>query len=235
MIVHEVEQGTAQWYALRRGIVTASSAHKIITPAKGELSKQSRQFAYRLLVERLLNTTTETLSGQEWMTRGKELEPKAVTQFEITTDQATEPAGFVTTDDGTLGASPDRFLSGRSAGLEIKAPSPVVHIGYLLDGPGADYRPQCQMQLLVCEFERVEFYSYSDRMPPRHIVTHRDEPYLAAMRSALAQFNEQLLEMLERAKSLGVYQAYAEAATPTEVERAQDLDSVFRHELAIIE
>src|SRR5260221_4148831 len=157
MIVHDVEQGSAEWFALRRGIVTASVAAQVITPAKGLLSKSADKLAYRLIAERLLNITTETVENQEWMVRGRELEPMAVWHYEEVNGVKTERAGFVTTDDGLIGASPDRFIKGRCAGLAVQCPAPHTHVQYLLEGPGEDYRPQVQAQLLVCEFDYVDF------------------------------------------------------------------------------
>ena len=223
MIVHDVEQGSAEWFALRRGIVTASMAHQIITPAKGQLSKSADKLAYRLIAERLLNITTETVEGQEWMIRGREMEPRAVKHYEFVNEVETERAGFCTTDDGMVGASPDRFIKGRGAGLEVKCPAPHTHVQYLLEGPGEDYRPQVQCQLLVCEFDYVDFLTYHERMPARTLRTGRDEPYLALMRDVLEQFKNRLLVLTERARELGAFQAYAEARTPVEIERAHQL------------
>ena len=61
-------------------------------------------------------------------------------------------SGAVPSDDGRIGCSPDRTVmekGGRYSLVEIKCPAPWTHIGYLLDGPGADYRQQVQGQLLV--------------------------------------------------------------------------------------
>ncbi len=227
MKIIDCEQGSVEWYRARIGIPTASEFHQIVTPAKGLLSKSWRKYAYRLIAERLLNRPMESVEGQQWMERGKELEPKAAAQYEFVNDVALERIGFCTTDDGMLGASPDRIVRGEAAGVEIKCPSPAVHIGYLLDGPGDDYRPQVQGQLMVCEFDYVDFYSYSEVMPARVIRNGRDEPYIALLRDALDEFVVQLFMMMERAKELGVYQAYAEAATPTDIERAESLKAEF--------
>ena len=223
MKIIDVEQGSAEWYRARIGIPTASEFHQIVTPAKGLLSKSSTKYAYRLIAERLLNRPMESVEGQQWMERGKELEPKAAAQYEFVNDVELARVGFCTTDDGMIGASPDRIVKGQARGVEIKVPSPTVHIGYLLDGPGDDYRPQVQGQLWVCEFDAVDFYTYSDRMPARTIRTGRDEPYIALLRAALEEFNIRLLVLLERARELGVFQAYEEARTPVEIERAHQL------------
>jgi hypothetical protein len=218
-----VQQGSEAWIRARLGIPTASMFHEICTPVKGELSRSSIKYAYKLLAERLLNQSSEPLEQTEWMSRGKELEPVAANQYQFVQEVETRPAGFFTTDDGLLGASPDRVIIGKPAGLEIKCPAPWNHLAYLLDGPGADYRPQVQGQLLVCEWDFVDFYSYNERMPAALVRTGRDEPYQRLMRSALGEFIERLAQMEQRARSLGAFQAAAEAETPVDVARSTEL------------
>ena len=227
MKIIDCEQGSAEWYRARIGIPTASEFHNIVTPAKGLLSKSSTKYAYRLIAERLLNRPMESVEGQQWMERGKELEPKAAAQYEFVHDVELARIGFCTTDDGMIGASPDRVIKGKAAGVEIKCPSDAVHIGYLLDGPGDDYRPQVQGQLYVCEFDYVDFYPYHERMPARVIRTGRDELYIALLRHAIEEFNVRLLALLDRARELGVFQAYEQASTPLEVEHARELKAEF--------
>ncbi len=231
MRVFDCEQGSAEWFRARLGIPTASSFDKIVTPVTGKLSKSSVKYAYRLLAERLLNAPMETIEGQQWMERGKELEPLAANQYEFVNDAQLVRVGFITTDDGLIGASPDRLVKGKAVGVEIKCPAPHTHLGYLLDGHPVEYRPQVQGQLFVAELDRVDFYSYHPRMPPCAISTPRDEPYIKLLIEALNEFNERLFSMLERAKTLGAFQAYEEAATPTEVARAAQLGTALSEEI----
>lgn len=223
MIEHPVEAGSDAWRKLRMGIPTASSFDKIITPAKAELSASSRTYAYKLICERLLNAPTDTLDGIEWIEHGKAMEPFAIKQYEFVTDVATRPCGFFTTNDGLIGATPDRVIVGQPAGVEIKSPAPWTQLGYLLDGPGNAYRPQIQGQLFVCEFEWADLYGFHVRMPAARIRTVRDEPYIAKLRAALALFTEQLAEMTDRAQKLGVFQAYDAAVSVTDIDRAAQL------------
>src|SRR6476659_7528724 len=172
MKIHDVAQRSPEWHALRLGKPTASEFHKIITPKTGKLSAQARKFACRLIAERLLNEPLDLLGGIEAIERGKAMEPDAVAQYEFAEEVETQPVGFVTTDDGLVGASPDRLIVGASAGLEIKCPLLPTHIGYWLDGPGDGYRPQVQGQLWVAEFEWLDFYSYYPQMEPVRLRTH---------------------------------------------------------------
>lgn len=223
MKIHNVVQGSAEWFKCRMGIPTASCFDQIITPKTGKLSASAPKYAYRLIAEQLLNAPTETIEGVAWMDRGKELEPQAVRQYEFVYEVQTTPVGFITTDDGLIGASPDRLVIGAAVGLEIKCPAPHTHIGYLLAGHDDKYRPQVQGQILVCEFDHADFYSFHPRMPPCRLRTDRDEPYIALMKDALTQFNADLFDMLARARSLGVFQAFEAAATPEELEHAEAL------------
>lgn len=227
-IEHQVVQGSPAWFKLRQGRPTASSFEKIITPKTAQISKSSRKYAYQLLAERLLNQPTENNFRSDWTERGKELEPSAARQYGFMREVELREAGFFTTDDGLIGASPDRIVIGEPVGLEIKCCTPANHIGYLLDGTDENYKVQTQGQLLVCEFELVDLYCYSDRMPACTIRTARDEPYIALLSSALKSFNEQMAEMEERAKALGLFQAYEEAET----DAVAEIDGELRAELA---
>lgn len=233
MKIIDCQQGTPEWFRARMGIPTASNFHLICTPAKGDYSKSARGYQFRLLAERLLKAPTGSVEGQQWMERGKELEPMAAAKYEFVYETETVPVGFITTDDGLIGASPDRLIKGQAAGLEIKCPAPPTHLEYLFDGPGADYLPQVQGQLLVAEFERVEFFSYHDRMPHALFLTHRDEDYIKKLRGHLDRFNAEMFDLCEKAKTLGVFQAYEEAATPTDIERAGEIKQQILDEFGI--
>lgn len=219
MKIHNVEQGTPEWLKLRLGVPTASEFDKIITPKKAALSSQAGKYACKLIAEKLLNRPAQSLDGLQYIERGKELEPDAVAQYEFSNGVATDKVGFITTDDGLIGASPDRLLRGNKAGLEVKCPAAHTHMFYLLEGHDEAYTPQVQGQIYVAEFDYADFYSYHPRMPPAEIKTWRDAAYIMKLVAALDEFNDKLFAMIDRARSLGVFQAYEEVVTPIDAER----------------
>lgn len=212
-IFHNVVQGTPEWLIARLGLPTASEFCKIITPARGELSKSARCYAQQLVAETLMGEPLDTGIGNlEWVARGKLLEPQAVQQFEFGLDIETHQVGFITTDCGRIGCSPDRLIIGQNECLEIKCPSPQVHIGYLTDGPGLDHKVQLQGQLAVGEFAVCNFFSYHPQLPPAVYRVERDEPFITKMRAALAEFLDMRDDMLVRAKRSGFFNSRSEAA-----------------------
>ncbi len=214
MILHDVQQGSLEWLQLRLGIPTASEFHRIITAKTAEFSKQSRAYAIRLVTETVLNRSLETFTALEWMQRGQDLEPQAARAYEFREEIETTPVGFITTDDGLIGASPDRLI-GEVGLLEIKCPAPQTHLSYLVDGPGADYRPQVQGQLYVSERDYVDFWSYSPEMPGVLIRTGRDEPFIRKLEAALDQFLDMRDAILEQVRASGYFEERARLLTPT--------------------
>lgn len=213
MIIIDCEQGTPEWKAARLGIPTASEFKRIITASKGIISAGADKYAYGLIAETLLGEPLpEPPSNLFWLNRGREMEPLAIQQYEWSTDNETRKVGFIRSDDGSLGCSPDRLLVGVDIGLECKAPSAEVHMGYYLDGPGDDYRQQVQGSLLITGFECWDFYSYHPGLPEVRIRTYRDEDYIAKMRTALDAFLELRDRLLARALASGFYGAPAALA-----------------------
>lgn len=85
----------------------------------GEFSDESKNYAFRLAIERIsgqpLDEGFETYS----MKRGHELEPEARMEHEMRAGIFVERAGFVTTDDGIFGGSADGLI-GLEEGSEYK-------------------------------------------------------------------------------------------------------------------
>lgn len=214
----DVQQGSTEWLGLRLGIPTASEFHKIVTPT-GKFSEQSRAYAYRLVAEKLLNRSLESLDHIEAIQYGKSKEPEAVLAYEAIYEVETKPVGFVTSDDGRWGASPDRLIVGQNAGLEIKCPLPATMVGYMVDGAGPKYAPQVQGQMLIGELDKVQFYAYSPEMPHVLVETGRDEQYIRTLIAALERFSDMKDEMLARCRLLGMY---AERSRPMDA-----LDELF--------
>ncbi|MFN8994070.1 MAG: lambda exonuclease family protein [Pseudomonadota bacterium] len=187
MIIHDVEQGSAEWHALRAGIPTASEFDKILSPT-GKKSAQAEGYANRLLAELIVGGSVETWEGNVWTERGKELEQEAADFYEMSKGVTLKKVGFITDNERTMGASPDRLIEGGGL-LEIKCPSPHVHVAYLLKGEvDQGYNSQLQGQMLVTGEAWVDIVSYHPQMPPVIMRVKRDESYIKSLREALDEF-----------------------------------------------
>ena len=191
MIIYwEMEQQSPEWFEKRLGIPTASRFDKIITPA-GKASSQADDYANTLVAEWLMGAKVD-IDQNYWMQRGVELEPEAVAAYEFEHDMDTQTVGFVTTDDGWIGASPDRMV-GDDGIVEVKCPAPHTHIGYLLKNelPGG-YRAQVQGQLMVTERQWCDWISYHPDMPTVVVRVYRDEEYIEQLRILADKLTEQI-------------------------------------------
>lgn len=201
MILYDVKQGTQEWAQARMGIPTASNYHKILTPG-GKPSKQAKDYQRHLIAELVMGLPLDA-PKTSWMERGSEMESEAVCFYEFDREVAVQEVGFITDDAGRYGASPDRLI-GDDGLLEIKCPSPQVHVGYMLyEDVDADYRVQLQGQLFVAERDWTDICSYHPAMPPVIVRVVRDEEYIAKLKDALLEFCDSLDAEKERLRGLG--------------------------------
>ena len=222
MIHHAIEQRSQEWFLMRLGKPTASEFHKIVTP-KGELSKQASGYMCSLLAELMLGKPLDT-PQTEYMLRGTELEDGAIAAYEMVTGCETDRGGFVTTDDGMIGCSPDR-LCGKDGILEMKVPAPNTHVSYLLSSEDFRQEKRCQIQgeLYVCEREWVDLVSYHPEMPPVIVRCKRDDAYIKTLSTALSEFVDTLLAARVKLETLyGPFPQIAIAQPPPD----DDLDGL---------
>lgn len=186
-----MDQRSPEWFLARIGIPTASNFSKIIT-ASGAPSEQAQGYLCRLLAERIFGRSLEERVVTKWMAHGIAYEDDAAAEFERVTNEKLERVGFVTTDDGRWGCSPDRLVMGKNAAVEIKCPAPWTHVEYLLYGPGKNYKQQVQGQMLVGGYGMVYFFSYFPGMPPAMVETVRDDSFILKLEVALDVFSKNL-------------------------------------------
>lgn len=227
-IIHNVEQGEAAWQALRIGLPTASCFDQIITPKTGQLSKSSGKYMSLLIAEKLLNRQLTSLDNLDWIARGKELEPDAAKAYEFIEGVETKPVGFITTDDGLIGASPDRLIVGKAAGLELKCPAPQTHIGYMIEGFGLDYKAQVQGQMYVGELEYIDRCSYHPELPLYCERTERDDTFIELLADALAEFSDKLKMNYDRIKASGFFEERAAFKTAHETAYRDGIEEMIR-------
>ena len=192
MKIHDVQQGTPEWLELRLGVPTASELDQLIAPSTLQIRKGEMPASYiaRKLAERWLGRSVETASS--WaMEQGSILESEARPLLSIRLGVEIRTVGFVTTDDGLFGASPDGLLDDGS-GVEIKCPLPATHFRYLMSGEvPPDYALQCQGGMYATGAKRWTFMSYCRGAPPLIVEVARDERAQEAIEVAVQWFAEQ--------------------------------------------
>lgn len=202
MIEVPVTQNTEDWHRQRAGIPTASSAERLITPT-GKASSQADGYMYDLLAERIVANPYVPFKSF-WMERGQQEEKNAVKLYEFSRDVETLPCGFLMNDERTAGASPDRKLVGKKAGMEIKAPKPGLHLQYLCkDGEiWKDHKAQVQFQLWISGWDWMDLYSFHPELPPALVLTEPDLPYIRTLEDITLGFIDRLerkyVELIDR-------------------------------------
>lgn len=208
MKIHDVLQGSPEWFGLRAGLPTASEFEHLITPKTMKpcfdpktlkFSEASVKYRNRLLCEYVLGRTLDTGYQSPRMSEGNLFESEASNDFEFkfANGEDVTVVGFVTRDDGLVGCSPDRFV-GTKGILELKVNSPAVHMGYLLnpDSLRQEHRCQTQGQLYVCdEREWVATMSYCKILNSSVVIRSEREPvFQDALHKALWEFIADLQE-----------------------------------------
>lgn len=191
MKIHDVSQRTLDWAMLHVGIPTASGLHNLLTPEfeirKGEMF---RSYMYLKLAEYWRGEPVLELSTFS-IEQGEIVETEAKPFYALETNQKVSEVGFITTDDGTFGCSPDGLI-GADNGLEIKCPSAQVHVKYLVSGElPKEYAAQVHGSMFVTGFPRWTFLSYRRNFPPLILEVKRDNTIMEKIGEALREFRFQ--------------------------------------------
>lgn len=196
MKIHDVKQGSIEWLLLRSGIPTASEFHALVTPLwKVKTGEAPETYLHKKLAEWWTGAPLTTFYGAS-MEQGNVLEDEAIPWYELEFNQKINRVGFITTDDGKVGCSPDGLLDG--GGIEIKSPEAHTHVGYVLSGDlPKDYATQVQGAMYVTGGDWWRFVSYRRGFPKLVLKVERDEKAQEAIGEALARF----LEVFEDAKA----------------------------------
>jgi exodeoxyribonuclease (lambda-induced) len=143
VIHHQHEQGSPEWIAARRGVVTGSRFKDCRAKLKnGEPSKDCMAYAYDIARERCGGMAPAKFQNAA-MRIGTEQEAPAVRMYEVRTGYLTDEVGFFTTEDGLFGLSPDRLIDDDGV-LEVKTLfSSATLFTALAEGDVSEYMDQC--------------------------------------------------------------------------------------------
>jgi putative phage-type endonuclease len=198
-----VEQGTAEWHALRCGKVTASRVADIIRKTKSGTSATRERYMGELIAERLTGNVDTSGFKSADMERGNIVEADAASAFEFFRDVTLDRVAFVNHPTvGMSGASPDRLL-GSSGLVEIKCPATHTHVATLLSEKiPADYLTQMHWQMACTEREFCEFVSFDPRLPAEMQMwtkrIERDDARIAELEVAVTEFIAELDDRIGR-------------------------------------
>jgi YqaJ-like viral recombinase domain len=198
VIQHEIEQGHVDWFNLRIGKVTASEMKNLLTPEfelrKGEMPKT---YLYSKLAE--LWRGKPLISTGSWATeQGQLREEEAIPWLALENGWKIRPGGFIESDDGRCGCSPDGLVSD-NLGIEVKCPEPTNHVRYLIEGKvPKEYVVQVYASLYVTGFPKWLFFSYQRGFPPLIIEVPREEAIMQKIGEAVASFHSELAKAKER-------------------------------------
>ena len=215
-IIHDCEQRTPEWFALRsKCILTASDFGTFMVAAKTETQKTARRKAILKSIRRDL-AEFGTVPQDDWekrieeqdskkldynlaVQRGIALESEARAHYAELMEMPVVENGFITTECGNWGCSPDGIC--RGSGLEIKCPLPETHLKYLLDGDlPTEYVYQVHGSIAITGIPWV-FMSYCPGAPPM-IVTVESNDITEQLRFGMSQMAEEKRQIMAELKGL---------------------------------
>lgn len=203
MKIHDFNQRTPEWYAVKCGKIGASSMSNVLAQGRGNSeSKTRKNYMLTLLAERLSGIPQETYTNgaMQW---GIDNEDFARNTYELETGNTVTQVGFVEFNE-FLGCSPDGLV-GEDGLVEIKCPNTSTHLQYILDGVmPSEYINQVQTQLLVTGRSWCDFVSFDPRVPCRSFWTirvNRDAKKINEIEDGVALFVAELLELERKIKN----------------------------------
>ncbi len=212
MKIHDIPQGHIDWFKLRMGIPTASELGNLLTPEfelrKGEMPKS---YVYTKVAEAY--SGKPLISTGSWNTeQGEILETEARPWFELEYEKKVRQVGFITSDDGRIGCSPDGLIASGAGGgymwhdgtsydtgIEIKSPAAHTHVKYLVNGVlPKEYVAQVFGSMYVTGFKRWVFVSYRRGFPALVLEIPASDLINKAIAKAVDSFHSEFDRAMER-------------------------------------
>lgn len=200
-IYDDIEQGTEEWFQVRKGIPTASMFAEVMRKPgpRGGIAKTRQTYLYKLAGEVLTGEPMPHYTNPD-MDRGHEREDESRKLYAMLNDVEPEQVGFIV--NGNCGASPDALI-GEDGLWENKDALPHIQIARLKDGKlPPEHIAQCQGQLMVAQRQWLDFMSYCRGLPPLIVRVDRDEQYIATLRIDVDEFVDELNTLVSEIRSM---------------------------------
>lgn len=193
----DLEQRSEEWYEVRRGIVTASVAWKLVATKtlKVAANETVRDLTRLLVSERITGFTIPTYQSDAMM-RGVLDEPLAREEY-VKHHAPVKELGFMVREiaGAKLGYSPDGLVDDDGL-IEIKSADPKIQLARILaDEAPLEHMAQMQAGMLVSGRKWCDFISYCGGMPMFVKRVPADPAWYAAITEALAEFEKAAKEM----------------------------------------
>lgn len=189
MIHHQHDQGSPEWLAARRGVVTGSRFKDARDKLKnGQPSKACQEYAMDIARERVGGAATAKFQNAAMRT-GTEQEPVARFAYERRTGNLVEEVGFFTTEDRLFGLSPDGLVDDDGV-IEIKTMvGSTTLFTAVADGDVSAYMDQCLGYLWLLGRQWVDLILWAPDL--HHMVIkriERDEAAIEALEADMIAF-----------------------------------------------
>ena len=169
-----VEQGSDEWFALRRGVITATRAQDLLGHGTSKVTtfgpnhlKKREEAAAEIAMERLDHAGKPQATGAA-LRRGNDFEDEAIEAYTFATGNIVEPCGFALHHNNDLiGCSPDGLI-GEKGMIQAKVPTSVLkHVDYLETGFHVlEYGWQLFHELYTMQRDWTDIVSYNPEAHP---------------------------------------------------------------------
>jgi hypothetical protein len=208
----DVEQCSEEWFALRRGIPTASKFKAVMADGRGgEPSKTRADYMLNLAGEILTGRVAEDFQN-EYMKRGKRMEPMALDWYERTHFADLQRIGFVRrtvmpafAEGFLVGGSPDAYWPEQKKVIEVKTMMPRLIIPIAKKGAAGfptEHWAQCQGHMWLMGAETCDLIIfYEGWRAPLKFTIERDDQYIGDLASQVETFVHELRSLVNEIRS----------------------------------
>lgn len=199
MVEHDVEQGSPEWFEVRKGKMTASKATAI-----GNYGKGLETYIIEMMAESMSSGEKDGFKSKD-TERGNLYEPIARKVYALETGLDVRQVGFIEYNE-FVGCSPDGLMDLEDGGLEIKCPDDTKYFKYLLNGEeeiDSGYIWQIQMNLLITGRKWWDLVIYNPNYS-KSMLIYRILPDQEKFKELLVGFKkgaEKIIEIKEKIKS----------------------------------
>ena len=166
--IHNFEQRSKEWNAIRVGKTGGSESIGLTTPAR------MKTLLYKKVAE-IQTGEQEDVKVSQAMQEGIDKEPIAREHYEKSTFTQVSQLGYITNSDFKyLGLSPDGIV-GEEGAIEIKCPQPKAYAKIVIENEiPAEYKPQVSQIFLICpKVQWVDFVAFNEKFKSNPMVIIR--------------------------------------------------------------